>query len=113
MAKERWKRIDEHPNYDVSSLGNVRNNRNGRVLKPYDDGNGYLRVNLDNRGCRVHILVALSFIPNPDEKPVVNHKRGKKHDNRASQLEWVTLSENTQHAYDNGLISRGGGRNRK
>jgi hypothetical protein len=106
MAKERWRKVEAHPHYEVSSLGQVRNIRNGYVLKPYDDGAGYLRVNLDNCGCRVHILVALAFIGNPENKPVVNHKKGKKHDNRASQLEWATLSENTQHAWDCGLISR-------
>lgn len=73
-------------------MGQVRNIRTGNILAPYDDGSGYLRVKLDGENCRLHILVAVAHIPNPDPetKNIVNHKRGKKHDCRASQLEWVT-----------------------
>jgi hypothetical protein len=107
MAREQWKRVDGHPKYEVSSMGRVRNVQTGYTLKPYDDGDGYLRVKLHRDNCRVHLLVATAFIPNPENKPVVNHKRGIKHDCRASQLEWATISENTKHAWDNGLIKRG------
>ena len=109
MSKPKWKPIHNHPNYEVSTMGEVRNVRTGKLLNPYDDGKGYLRVKIDGKCERLHILVALAFIPNPDNKPIVNHKRGRKHDCRASQLEWVTQSENIQHAWDNGLFkSRGG-----
>ena len=108
MGKVRWKQIKAHPNYEISSMGDVRNFRTGNLLTPYDDGKGYLRVKLDGENCRVHILVAIAFIPNPEGKTEVNHKRGKKHDCRASQLEWVTPSENIKHAWDYGLIKRGG-----
>lgn len=104
--RESWKIVGNHPGYEVSNMGNVRSVKTGKLLKPYDDGDGYLRVKLDRENCRLHILVAVAFVPNPDEKPVVNHKHGKKHDCRASQLEWVTVAENTQHAYDTGLIRR-------
>lgn len=106
--KEVWKTIEGHPKYEVSNMGQVRNVQTGKLLKPYDDGNGYLRVKLDRENCRLHILVAAAFVHNddPDHKIVVNHKHGKKHDNRASQLEWCTLSENTQHAWDTGLRKR-------
>lgn len=82
-----FKPIVEHPNYEINRLGEVRNRITGNIVKPYDDGQGYLRVKLDGQNCRLHILVAVAFIPNPDNKPVVNHKKGKKHDCRASQLE--------------------------
>lgn len=93
-------------------MAKVRNKTTGQLLKPYDDGKGYLRVKLDGDNCRLHILVALAHIPNPENKALVNHKRGKKHDCRASQLEWASHSENTQHAWATGLIkkSRKGGR---
>ena len=106
--REQWKVVRDHPKYEISTLGKVRNIQTGKLLQPYDDGNGYLRVKLDGDNCRLHILVAVAFVPNPDpeHKTVVNHKHGKKHDCRASQLEWVTLSENTQHAWDTGLCKR-------
>lgn len=53
---------------------------------------------------RVHRLVALTFIPNPESKETVNHINGVKKDNHVENLEWATRSENTQHAWDNGLI---------
>lgn len=108
MPKRSWKTIQNHPNYEVSSMGDVRNLRTGKILKPYDDGNGYLRVKIDGRCERLHILVAIAFVPNPDPetKNIVNHKKGKKHDCRASQLEWVTQQENVQHAWNTGLCRK-------
>lgn len=105
----KWHPCPGHPNYEVNRLAQVRSVKTGKLLAPYDDGSGYLRVKLDGVNCRLHILVALAFIPNPENKPIVNHKRGRKHDCRASQLEWATISENTKHAWDYGLIQRGGG----
>lgn len=76
---KKWKVINSHPNYEVSKMGQVRNIRTGNILAPYDDGSGYLRVKLDGKNCRLHILVAVAHVPNPDPetKNVVNHKQGK------------------------------------
>lgn len=108
LMRESWKIIENHSDYEVSSMAKVRNVRTGRILTPYDDGSGYLRVKLDGENCRLHILVAVAHVTNaePDTKNIVNHKRGKKHDCRASQLEWVTQAENIQHAWDTGLCKR-------
>lgn len=110
--RESWKTIQCHPHYEVSNMGNVRNSKTGKLLTSYEDGRGYLRVKLDRKNCRLHILVATAFVHNddPEFKNIVNHKKGKKHDCRASQLEWVTQSQNIQHAYNTGLCKRKKGR---
>jgi hypothetical protein len=74
-----------------------------------EDDTGYLQSRLTKNGkskaWNVHILVARTFIPNPENKPIVNHKDGNKLNNYISNLEWATYSENNQHAYDNNLKS--------
>lgn len=66
-------------------------------------GRRYLCVELLSSNRQVHRLVAEAFIPNPKNKPYINHINGIKTDNRALNLEWCTASENMQHAWDNGL----------
>lgn len=67
-------------------------------------GGGYYVVTHSKKRLLVHRMVAIAFIPNPQNKPQVNHKNCIKTDNRVENLEWCTASENTKHAYDNGLI---------
>ena len=87
--------------YEVSDHGRVRNARTGLVLRPNYDLQSYNRTALSKDGKphyrRVCRLVAEVFIPNPDNKPQVNHKNGLKSDDHATNLEWVTASENTLH----------------
>ena len=85
-------------------MGKVMNIRTGKFLKPYDDGKEYLRVKIDGRCERLHILVAVAFIPNPEGKNVVNHKNGDKTINEYWNLEWTTSKENTAHAIETGLF---------
>lgn len=90
--------------HEISNFGRIRNG--SKVLKPYLN-NGYLKVTLykGSKRCdvQVHRLVALHFIDNEFNKPYVNHKDGDKTNNVVENLEWVTKSENTQHAYNTGL----------
>lgn len=110
--QEIWKDIVGYEGlYQVSDCGNVRSlnwNRSGktRLLKPFNQG-GYLRIgfrtNKRLRNYLVHVLVAQAFVPNPHNKPEVNHKDGNKINNHPSNLEWVTRKENVHHAIDNNL----------
>jgi hypothetical protein len=97
--------------YLVSSEGAVTNTRTGRVLKAETTFYGYARITVSFEGkikrFSVHRLVAEHFVPNPDNKPVVNHLDGVKLNNSASNLEWCTHSENHQHAYLHGLSRKG------
>ena len=102
---EIWKQIKEYPRYSVSNLGRVKNNNTDKVLKGYMDFKGYQRVCIHCRGegirkdLKVHRLVAEAFVPNPDNKPQVNHIDGNKQNNAASNLEFCTNQENQLHAY--------------
>lgn len=98
-----WRKIENHSNYSISDDGRVRNDKTGRILKPVPTKNGYLRVGLDKQLCRIHVLVAKEFIPNPDNLPQVNHIDGNKANNNVCNLEWITPSENIKHAFRNGL----------
>lgn len=96
-----WRDISGYEGrYQVSAAGEVRNVRSGRVLKLTTFSNGYLGVKL-GRASRMHLvhrLVAVAFVPG-DVLLQVNHRNGRRTDNRADNLEWVTCSENHQHSY--------------
>ena len=109
MANERWKPIDGYPNYSISDHGRVRSIARGtpREMKTKEDRYGYPKVTIRSNGTsstvNVHQLVARAFVNGHDETMQVNHINGDKHDNRASNLEWVTVGDNLRHAYKTGL----------
>ena len=116
--------------YKVSNLGRILSlNYNGTgkpgLMKPFDNGNGYLRVNLRKNGeyktCSVHRLIAFTFLENPENKPFVNHKiegdKGKKInivyinengsiDEEKSTIEWCTAKENNDYGTHNERVAK-------
>lgn len=110
---EVWKDIEGWSGYMVSNLGRVKSMprlhvKKEKVLKQGKNRNGYPMVGLSSphkksKSFAVHRLVAKSFVPNPNNKPTVNHIDGNKKNNKAENLEWCTYQENSRHAFDTGL----------
>lgn len=97
-----WKKIPNHPNYEVNEMGKVRTTNYEhkgitKELKQSKNKKGYLRVNIDGKLKRSHRLIAMTFLSNYSEKLQVNHKNGIKIDNRIENLEMVTAKENSWH----------------
>jgi len=114
METENWKPLKDYEGlYEISNMGRVKSlvkkgNNTQKIRKTgLDVATGYTNVQLrkNNKPLtkRVHRFVAEAFVPNPDNKPVVNHKDGNKKNCKANNLEWMTYSENTLHSFKNGL----------
>lgn len=80
--------------------GILRYKATNEKIKTNYDQDGYLRCTLKYKNMQVHRVIAKKYIPNPENKPCVNHKNGIKDDNSIENLEWVTYSENEKHSYD-------------
>jgi hypothetical protein len=93
--------IKEYSHYKISNYGRIINSQTNKELRPEKLKSGYLRVVLSNKHYRkrflVHRLVALAFIPNPNNLPIINHKNEIKNDNRVTNIEWCTHSYNAKY----------------
>ena len=126
---EEWKDIPNYEGlYQISNLGRIKSlekmlkNKNGyrkseeKILIPQRRKNGYLKVELYKNGQRktfmIHRLVGEAFVFKPENKCEINHKDGNKENCCVSNLEWITHSENMQHAVEKGLVLKGGNNDR-
>jgi hypothetical protein len=87
-------KLSEIENHEVSNLGNVRNIKLNRTLTLRYNADGYNIVKINNKNVLVHRLTAKAFIPNPENKPIVDHIDGDRTNNNISNLRWATYSEN-------------------
>lgn len=108
--------LSEFPDYEINRFGVIRNRKTGKVKSQYPSNGGYYFVTLhkENQGGkprRVHRLLAEAFIPNPQQKPCINHINGNRGDYSLENLEWCTHDENMKHAFRTGLVNNTGERN--
>jgi hypothetical protein len=102
-TNEYWKTIEEYSDYEISSIGRVRNNK-GRILKDFTN-DGYKEIKLvhhttkKRKISKIHRLVALAFLPRDLFKNEVNHKNKIRSDNKVDNLEWTDRSGNMKHIF--------------
>jgi len=89
--KQEWKEFPINPKYLVSNKGEIKNKINGKIFNGcLDKTSGYMRTAIDKKQYTIHYMIALTFIPNPENKKTVNHIDKKRTNNKIENLEWAT-----------------------
>lgn len=105
-----WKKIKGYDNYSINENAEVRNDETGKIKTPFiNKANGYFTVDLwaGNKAKKytIHRLLAEAFIPNPENKPTVDHKDGNRQNNELSNLRWATYAEQNSRFQTAGVRS--------
>lgn len=103
--KEVWRIIKEFPMYEISTFGRVKSLYTNKILKPYKSSKSakghYMQVSLHKNHkkykANIHKLIANTFIPNPNNYPIINHKDENPSNNYIDNLEWCTYKYNCNY----------------
>ncbi len=94
---EVYKTIEDNNNYEISNLSNVRNKTTNKILKKTLTTTGYYEVKLNGKHYKIHKLIGKYFIPNPDNKKIIDHIDNNKLNNDVNNLRWCSMSENCKN----------------
>ena len=108
-------KIKDYPEYGITKTGVIRNESTNKIKSQYVGSTGYYMVSFSyknkSKSKRVHRLLAINFIPNPNNYKFINHIDGDKLNNDLNNLEWCTHSHNMKHAFKTGLVNNTGEKN--
>lgn len=97
-----WKKYDDL--YEISEYGDVKNVKSRKILKArYTKDQGYIYYGFHCHNKKIHRIVGMLFVPNPEGLPCINHIDGNKENNHYSNLEWCTQGHNLKESYRLGL----------
>lgn len=108
LDEELWKDIPGFEGYQAHPEGEVRVKKTKRIIQSQCRKEYYRSTTINGKKLKIHRLIAMTFVPNPDNLPIVNHLDGNPKNNASDNLEWTDHSGNTLHAYKMGLLKAKG-----
>lgn len=111
MDLDQWEIVEGFPRYLIHPKLGIKNATTNKILKGYIPKGAYPTVKLidykqESKLVKIHRLLAIHFIPNPENLPLVNHKDGNKSNYSLDNLEWVSHKDNSKHAHKTGLVKK-------